>query len=219
MAKFRFVVRSPQGKARRGTVTEDTMADARASLQKAGYEVIELFEETDIVIHQHKSSSGKKIHKPTRAKIIDFELTAGERFGEFLSKFVLRREVALLLLVAGICWMAISYVNSEPPPAPVEPTLYDLKLTVQVDLNSMEGERVVLSLPEVPYSTEQTIGPGSEQTLPAIELDLQLEKQVSKLELNLLDRDKKSVARATSPIQVGPDPQTLELRLAPSKER
>lgn len=212
MAKFRFLVSSPKGKARRGTVTEATLADARASLQKAGFTVVELFEEADIVIQEQKRPSGKTQFKPKRARIIDFELTPAERVGEFFSTYILRREVALLLLVAGLCWMAVAYVNKEPPPKPIEATLYDLKLKVQVDLNSLPGDRLILRLPEIPYSQETRVSSKDEGSGPTLELDFQLEKDASKLEIELLDGET-IVGKTNRAISTGPNSQSIDVTL------
>lgn len=119
MPKFRFIVQSPSGKVRRGTITEQDENAARESLQSAGFSVVSLTESTDLVVHTPAGGTGGRPRsKPERAALIEFEESLGEKFKDFLNTYIFRKELVILLMVAGFAYIVVSWMGQEAPEGP-----------------------------------------------------------------------------------------------------
>lgn len=150
MPKFRFAVRSPEGKLRTGTVTEATLEAAKDRLKNAGFLIVTLAEETELVIHEAKSPTGTAHVKTERAAIIEFELSFTERLSAFLHRFILRKEFALLLLLLGTPLAGYGYLH-RPKAAPVAEAKYiAFDVEVTVDPGSSQGDLYEVLLPDIP---------------------------------------------------------------------
>ncbi len=194
MPKFRFAIRSKEGKLRTGTVTEADIASAKDRLIKAGFIIVTLAEESELVIHQNVSTGSISRPNPERASIIEFEMTAGERFASFFSTFILRKEFALVLFVLGALWAGYLFVNREKPPVDTGPKYVAYKLVVEVDPGSIKGSTYVVSLPDVPLRFSKSASPeGTRESLP---FDFEALKEPKKVEVTLVDS-------ADSPIGMG----------------
>lgn len=190
MGKFRFIVRSAQGKTRRGVVTDVSLKAARNRLQESGFQVVELYEEADLIVHEAPRPGGGGL-KPKRAEIIEFETSFSERAGEWLEKWLLRKEMAAVLLALGMVAMVVSWVNApkkEPPPE-LEYKLYTIE--VAVDLAQLEGSKLQVVLPDLPFKkvADAEIKTGSQ----TVSFEIEAAEQPTKVEVCLLEFDGKVV--------------------------
>lgn len=163
MPKYRFAVRSKEGKLRTGTVTEASLDAAKARLTGAGFLIVSLQEEAEMVIHEAKAPSGVTRPRTERAAIIEFELSTSERIGAFLGRFVLRKEIAAALFLAGAGWAGYQFVTAPKPAAPVEVKFLPMSVEVTVDPGSLagKGEKYQVMLPDVPLQFSQPVRDGS----------------------------------------------------------
>lgn len=188
MPKFRFVVQAPSGKIRRGTIAESDEQTARNRLREAGFTVVSLNEESDIVVHAPAAgaSNVQMRVKPERAALIDFEETLFEKFQNFVSTFFLRKEAAIFLGVVGVAWILYSMKGSGEQTAPVEPEYLPVKIEVTSDVTGFDADTLVVRLPEVPYTKSAPVSPdpsGKQQLV--FEIDVM--KIPTQVEVQLVD--------------------------------
>lgn len=163
MPKFRFVVRSSQGKTRRGTVTDTTAKEARARLQSAGFQVISLMEMAELVVHE--APQVKSGRRPEKVEIIEFESNLLERLWEGFEANVLRKEVAAVLLVLGTIAMGIGLIRApkEEPPRELKYVVYHIQ--VEVDRSGVAGDEIQVFLPDLPFKTVVDVSDSGTQTV------------------------------------------------------
>lgn len=198
MPKYRFAVRSKEGKLRTGTVTEASSEAAKERLTQAGYTIVTLAEESDLVIHQaNPAAAGRPAagHKTERAAILEFETTPWERFNEFMGRWVLRKEIAMLLFFCGFSLAAYKFVTKPKPPQVAEAKYIPIDLTVEIDPGKVEGESFVILLPEIPLRLNQKVRDGNTVTSNFESL-----KAPSKVEVSLLDIHDEVVASGEGPL-------------------
>lgn len=166
MPKYRFVVQAPSGKVRRGTLTESDEYAARKRLESAGFSVVSLGEEADIVVHTPTSGSAasQARMKPERADIIEFEETLGEKIQNFLTGYVLRRETAMVLGMLGFVWIIYSSWGVKKPTPAVTPDFHPLKVVVTVDVSKAEGNTLDVRLPDIPFRSTAPLKADSDGT-------------------------------------------------------
>ena len=182
MAKFAFIVRSQDGRVRKGNVSEADEEAARKRLMKAGFEVISLTEKTDLVVHDGTKKPGRPT--PQRAAIIDFEETPLERFWGFVNSRLLRRETAMVLAVIGFVWLIAGSVGGPEETAPPEPEFKLYKISVQFDPADYRYDLVTLRLPEIPV----TLSAKPEKGATSAKFELEAVQTPSQVEVKLLDR-------------------------------
>lgn len=184
MPKYRFIVQSPSGKARRGNITERDEAAARTALQNAGFTVVSLQEENAIVVQTESPVvAGRSRLKPERASIIEFEESFGERLWTGFHRYFLRRETAILLAVAGVIWIVVSQMQKpavEPSP---ELEYKPYKITVQVDTSGFDADTLEVRLPDIPYKKSERAGGGPQTVV----LDFESAVVPEKVEVTLKD--------------------------------
>jgi hypothetical protein len=190
MPKYRFAVRSKEGKLRTGSVTEASLEGAKERLKAAGFLIVSLTEETELVIHQAKPATGTAPPKIQRAAIIEFESTFGERLQEFLGRYVLRKEFAMVLFVLGIAWAVYLALNRPKPPPDTTPKYMPLVVQVEVDPGAFQGQTYIAKLPDIPLQFSQKASQGNR-------LDYSFEslKQPGRVEVSLADSSGKVVAQ------------------------
>lgn len=187
MPKYRFVVQSPSGKMRRGTISEKDEAAAQQSLLKAGFQVVSVTEVTDLIVHTPAATpTGRARLTPERANIIEFEESLGEKLWTALSTYVLRREVALLLAVAGVLWLAVGAFQNRGREAPPELEYKTLKVTVEVDTSGYQANTLEIRLPEIPFKKRERVQADSKQVQKA-ELNIESTVVPSNVQVSLLD--------------------------------
>jgi hypothetical protein len=186
MPKYRFAVRTREGKLRTGTVTEATLEGAKSRLTGAGFVIVTLQEEAELVVLESRAPSGVKAPKPERAAIIEFETTLGERISDFLSRFVLRKEFALALLVIGGAWALYQNIHRTPIAGPPEPTYLPLTVEIEIDPGGLSGKGTTYEviLPDIPLRFSQPVSDG-----PLIKYSFEAVKQPGRVLANLLDQD------------------------------
>lgn len=184
MPKYRFAVRSKEGKLRTGTVTEATLDAAKTRLTGAGFLIVSLQEEAELVIHEAKSPAGAARPKTERAAIIEFEQSLGERTMEFLGRFVLRKEIAMALFLGGAGWAGYQHWTAPKPTAPVEIKYLPLQVQVQVDPGAMAGKgtEYQVVLPDVPLQFSQPVNGGT-----LLKYDFEFPNQPGRVQVRLLD--------------------------------
>lgn len=204
MPKYRFAVRSKEGKLRTGTVTEASSEAAKERLTQAGFTIVTLTEESELVIHQATPSVGGGTsagHKTERAAILEFETTAWERFSDFMGRWVFRKEVAVLLFLCGFSLAAYRFVTAPKKVQEAEPQYLPYRVTVEIDSGAIEGESFVVVLPEIPLRVEQKVREGK-----AVSSDFESLKKPTKFEVSLLNLHDEIVAKgegSLSPRQEG----------------
>jgi hypothetical protein len=157
MPKFRFMVQSATGKVRRGSLIEADEEAARKRLQAAGFAVLSLNEEAELVVHEQGGSGRPKV-APQRASIIAFEETWWEKIWLGIHTYVLRRETAMLLALAGLIWISVGLLNKPKATGPAELDYKDWKGTVTVDSHGFDrASNIVVSLPDLPYTQSERI--------------------------------------------------------------
>lgn len=193
MPKYRFAVRSKEGKLRTGTVTEVSLETAKERLIGAGFAIVSLTEESDLVIHQAKASPGGGVaagHKTERATILEFETTAWERFSDFLGRWVFRKEVAFVLFLAGFALAGYKFITAPKATPDNEPKYFPYQVTIDIDPGAAEGEKYVVVLPEIPLRLDQRVSEGKTVTS-----EFETLKKPSKIEVSLLDIHDEVVAK------------------------
>lgn len=193
MPKYRFAVRSKEGKLRTGTVTEASAEAAKERLTQAGFTIVTLTEESELVIHQSTPSAGggpSTGHKTERAAILEFETTAWERFSEFLGRWVFRKEIAVVLFLCGFSVAAYKFVTAPKKVQDAEPEYLPYSVTVEIDSGAIEGESFVVVLPEIPLRLEQKVSEGK-----AVSSDFESLKRPTKIEVSLLNLHDEVVAK------------------------
>lgn len=193
MPKYRFAVRSKEGKLRTGTVTEASAETAKERLTQAGFTIVTLTEESELVIHQSTPSAGSSPsagHKTERTAILEFETTAWERFSDFMGRWVFRKEVAVLLFLCGFSLAAYRFVTAPKKVQDAEPQYIPYRVTVEIDSGALEGESFVVILPEIPLRVEQKVSQGK-----AVSSDFESLKKPTKVEVSLLNLHDEIVAK------------------------
>lgn len=188
MPKYRFVVQAPSGMVRRGTITESDEQAARKRLREAGFTVVTLAEEADIVVHTPSSGPAavKMQTKPERAAIIDFEETGFEKFQNFINKYFLRKETALVLGVAGLIWIVYSGLGSKSNAVSTEPQYLPIKVLVVSDVSVVEANTMVVRLPEIPYSKSERLAPDPSGK-QSLSFEIEVVKIPTKVEVQLAE--------------------------------
>ena len=190
MPKYRFVVQSPSGKMRRGTISEKDESAAKQSLLKAGFQVVSVTEVTDLIVHSPAAAPGGRARlAPERASIIEFEESLGEKLWTALSTYVLRREVALLLAVAGVIWLVVGALQTRGPEAPPELEYKVVKVSVEVDTKGYLGNTLEIRLPELPFKERARVEADSDE-LQKAELEIETAVVPSKAQVSLLDGER-----------------------------
>ena len=203
MPKFRFVVKAESGIVRRGTITERDQESARTKLENSGFQVVSLTESTDVQIHSSSSpSGGQKLAPPVRASIIDFEDTMWEKIKNFLNRFVLRRETAMLLGVAGVIWLIVNSMRGEEKPRAIETNYVSYKIQVTVDVQNTDAHYLKVRLPEVPLTKMEEIQPDDDGT-QSLMLDFESMTRPTRVETMLQDNEEKVHAKAKSLLEAG----------------
>ena len=162
MPKYRFAVRSQEGKLRTGTVTEASLEAAKSRLTGAGFVIVSLQEEAELVVHEAKAPSGGARPKAERAAIIEFETTFFERVANFFNRFILRREFAAVLFALGTAFAVYQNLTHQKPPQPKQVQVTALDVEVQVEPGSLEGkgDTLVAVLPDIPFRFSQPVKAG-----------------------------------------------------------
>lgn len=203
MPKYRFIVQSPSGKVRRGTITEKDEEAARESLQSAGFSVVSLEESSaiDLVVHTPAAGpSGRPRSAPQRAAIIEFEVTPWEKIQSFLNKFFLRKEVALLLTVAGLIWIVVSWLGRPEPPPPMELEYTEYRITISVEGSKFpDAHRVKIRLPDIPYSVTENL--KTDEPSSSIELVFEAARDPEAIEVTLVEGTSTPVAQTSGTLQ------------------
>ena len=193
MPKYRFAVRSKEGKLRTGTVTEASLDTAKERLQQAGFAIVSLTEESELVIHQASPSVGggtTATHKTERAAILEFETTAWEKVSDFFSRWVFRKEVAFVLFLCGFALAGYRVFTRPAKTGPVEPQYVEYTVTVEIEPGKAEGEEFVVLLPEIPLRMTQKVSIGK-----SITSEFETLKKPDKVEVTLVDLHQEVVAK------------------------
>lgn len=198
MPKFRFAVRSPEGKLRTGSVTEATLDAARQRLKGAGFVIVSLAEEAELVIPESKATaSALRGPKPKRAAIIEFETTFSERLGNFFSRFILRKEFAILLFLVGIGLAGYRYAHRPQPPPRTEPKYMPFALEIEVEPGMAEGETFEAVLPDIPLAFSQKASEGN-----LLKYSFEALKQPVRVQVKLTDSSHKVLAEGEGLLSV-----------------
>lgn len=186
MPKYRFIVRAESGKVRRGTLTEESEQSARKRLEEAGFEVVSLVESTDLVVHTPQTTQGRTKYSPVRADIIDFEETLDEKFVNLLNRFLLRREVALMLGILGLIWVVVSGLGKEEPKKAPEVQYVAYEVSVSVDTQDYDANLVEVRLPDIPFKVSEPIDRDSEGA-QTVKLEFEAANKPERIEVAVLD--------------------------------
>jgi hypothetical protein len=191
MPKYRFAVRSPEGKLRTGSVTELSLEAAKERLKSAGFVIVSLQEEAELVIVEAKSPGGPAAAKTQRAAIIEFETTFGERVGNFFARFILRKEFAVVLFALGAGWAGYQHLHAPKPPAVVEEKYLPLAVEVQVDSGALAGKGTTyhVVLPDIPLRFSRPVSEGA-----LLKYEFESLKQPGRVQVTLVDSADKVLA-------------------------
>jgi hypothetical protein len=186
MPKFRFAVRSKEGKLRTGSVTEASLEAARERLKGAGFVIVSLQEEAELVVLESKTTSGVSRPKAERAAIIEFETTLGERIGNFFRTYILRIQFAALLLAVGAALAVYQNLNRPKPAPPAEEKFLSMKVEIQVDAGALAGKGATYDavLPDIPLRFSRPVSEGS-----VLAYEFEALKQPGRVQVALLDKD------------------------------
>lgn len=184
MPKYRFAVRSKEGKLRTGTVTEATLEAAKSRLTGAGFVIVTLQEEAELIVHEAKAPSGGARPKAERAAIIEFETSLAERVVGFFNRFILRKEFAALLFVVGTSFAVYRNLHQQKPAPPKEIVVHSLDVEVQVEAGPLDGkgEMLVAVLPDIPFRFTQPVKDGL-----LLKNSFDSAKQPGRVQVSLLD--------------------------------
>ncbi len=200
MPKYRFAVRSKEGKLRTGTVTEASLENAKERLQQSGFAIVSLTEESELVIHQSTPSLGGgpvATHKTDRAAILEFETTPWERISNFFSRWIFRKEFAFLLFLCGFALAGYRVFTRPAQTGPSEPQYVKYQMTVEIEPGKAEGEEFVVVLPEIPLRLSQKVREGK-----SVSLDFETLKKPSKVEVSLLNIHREVVAEGAGDLSL-----------------
>ena len=203
MPKFRFIVQSPSGKARRGTITEQDENSARESLQSAGFTVVSLTESTDLVVHTPAGGTGGRPRsKPERAALIEFEDSLGEKVKDFLNSYIFRKELVVLLMVAGFAYIVVSWMGQEEPEGPQELEYQEYNIKVTIDSSGFpDAGRAQVRLPDIPYNATKDFDRGSSPS--TVEIIIEAAKEPQAVEVTLMEGTVTAVARTSGTLEAG----------------
>lgn len=203
MPKFRFIVQSPSGKARRGTITEQDENSARESLQSAGFTVVSLTESTDLVVHTPAGGTGGRPRsKPERAALIEFEDSLGEKLKDFLNSYIFRKELVVLLMVAGFAYIVVSWMGQEEPEGPQELEYQEYNIKVTIDSSGFpDAGRAQVRLPDIPYNASKDFDRGSSPS--TVEIIIEAAKEPQAVEVTLMEGTVTAVARTSGTLEAG----------------
>jgi hypothetical protein len=187
MPKYRFAVRSKEGKLRTGSVTEVSMDSAKERLKSAGFVIVSLTEEAELVILEAKAPGGATKPKTERAAIIEFETTFGERIGSVFSRFILRKEFAMVLFALGAGWATYQNLNRPKPVAPIEAKYLPMAVEIQVEAGGLtaQGGTFEAVLPDIPLRFGQPVSDGN-----LLKYSFEALKQPGRVQVSLLDSSK-----------------------------
>ncbi len=206
MPRFRFCVKAPDGRIRRGTVNESELSAAQARLLNAGFEILELSVHSELLIETPKSShGGRGAHRVQRATIIEFEETPLEKLQAFLERWVLRREAALALLVLGVMIIAGGAILSPSPPSIPQAEYRAHHLVIKARVGDFDGSRLRVNLPEIPYSVTEIVPVSLDDGWQTVEIELESLREPSKVEVRLLKFDGAVIAEGSGPLLLDPE--------------
>ena len=187
MPKYRFIVQSPSGKSRRGTISERDEDSAKQALSKAGFQVVSLTEVADLVVHTPATSAGGRTRvKPERASIIEFEENFGEKLWSLSHRYFLRREAAIVLAVLGLILIVVSAFQSPGEIAPPALEYKVVKITVNVDTKGYEGNSLEVLLPDIPFTVKERVEPDSDK-IQSVDLEIEVAVIPNRVEVALWD--------------------------------
>ncbi|MCA9779799.1 MAG: hypothetical protein KC800_23890 [Candidatus Eremiobacteraeota bacterium] len=222
MPKYRFIVQSPSGKVRRGTITEKDENGARDQLQSAGFTVVSLTEMTDLVVHTPTggATGGRPRSKPERAALIEFEDTFGEKIKDFFNDYVFRKELVMLLMVAGLGYLLLSWMTQKEPEGPRELEYQEYTITVTVDSSGYpDTGRAQVRLSDIPYTATEDFDKGSSPS--TVEVVIEAAKEPKNVEVTLMEGTVTPVARTSGTLEAGPNKGSFTFNavdFAPIKE-
>ena len=207
MPKYRFIVQSPSGKARRGTISEKDEYSAQAALETAGFKVVSLTEKTDLVVHTPTGgavASGRVRAKPERAALIEFEDSTGEKISNFFNTYVFRREVVILLMVAGLVWIVYTWATKPERKPPPELEYQGLKITVSIDRSDFpEAGRAKIRFPEIPFTVTEDFSSDSNGSLQEVEIEIEAAKDPKTVDITLVEGTSTPVATGHGTLEAG----------------
>lgn len=203
MPKYRFAVRSKEGKLRTGTVTEASLENAKERLQQSGFVIVSLTEESELVIHQSTPAVGGgtvATPKTDRAAILEFETTPWEKISGFFSRWVFRKEVAFLLFLCGFGLAGYRVFTRPAKTGPSEPQYVKYQMSVEIAPGKAEGEEFVIILPEIPLRLSKKVREGKSVTS-----EFETLKKPNKVEVTLLDIHREVVAKGEGDLSLKSD--------------
>lgn len=202
MPKFRFIVQSPSGKVRKGTISEKDEQSARQSLESAGFSVVSLTESTELIVHTPAAGpAGRPRVKPERAAIIEFEESAGDKAKGFLNTFILRREFAIVLAVLGLVWIVYAWTTRPEKPPDPEEQYATLTFAGSIDNSGFpETRRAIVRIPELPYT--ETVEFQSDSPPHQVSIVIETTREPQTVEVTLQEGSEK-VARGSGTLQPG----------------
>jgi hypothetical protein len=214
MPKYRFIVQSPSGKVRRGSISEKDESTAQASLESAGFKVVSISESTDLVVHTasgNAAASGRPRTVPERAALIEFEDSIGEKFTKLLNTYFLRREFTMLLAVAGLVWIVFAWAGKpeKAPPAELEYKAYNITVTID-NTDFPDSGRAQIRIPEIPFTTTEDL--KSDTPPHTVEILIEAAKEPKTVEITLIEGTATKVARGQSILQAGAEAGTFSVQ-------
>ncbi len=206
MPKYRFCVKAPNGKIRRGTVNEVDLEAARLRLLKAGFEVLELRKDTELIIESPTAmpgQTGRGAPRFQRAAILEFDETPWERLTDLARTYLLRREAAVAILLVGILVIVGRIVLAPESQGPQKPDYRLYEVNVDVELAQFDGRTLRVSLPEIPFThSEPTeVAPVGAQQTVIFEIEAVIEPRT--VSVRLFDATGNSLAAGESSLTQG----------------
>jgi hypothetical protein len=205
MPKYRFIVQSPSGKARRGTISEKDEHSAQVALETAGFKVVSLTEKTDLVVHTPSgaaAASGRPSSKPERAALIEFEDSPGEKVKMFLNTFVLRREVVIVLMLMGLAWIVYAWATQPEKKPPPELEYQGLNITVTFDTSDYpDADRALVRIPEIPFTHTEDF--QSDESPRKVNISIEVAKEPQTVEVTLIEGTSTPIASGRATLDAG----------------